>query len=174
MPRPSRITQTHRRFQQELAALCALPEHEINPNQSLEALIPKGQRRQVWKQLQEAGLDLPDLVLSNKIFWVATAAVLAPVLLLVSLLSWTCAFSLIELIMTARRVTRPLAVYPPAGCQSVQEAVLRLTRFHMSDYRNGLWSKEDIAIKVRSIISYSLGLPLEKVTPQTRLLDLCS
>lgn len=55
------------------------------------------------------------------------------------------------------------------GPITVGEAVLYLTRFQ--EYPSHRWSRTEIATKVRLIISESLGVHLEEVKPESRLVE---
>ena len=60
-------------------------------------------------------------------------------------------------------LTRPLAVKPPIACETVHEAVLRLTPFRREDYQAGLRPREELAAKVRLIISEATGVPFAEI-----------
>ena len=149
----------------------ARPE-QIVPTQGLDELIPPVERRRVWQELSDAGLTLAPLSLPSRIFLEAACVVLAPVALLVLLVNWSFVCTAVELYIWAQRVTRPLATQVPAGCKTVQEAVLHLTPFRREDYEAGLWPREAIALKVRLLCAKVTGLPLESVKDETRLTDL--
>src|SRR5262249_6458769 len=132
------------------------------------------ERRRVWQDLRTAGFDVPELALSAYVRLVVTLLVLLPVALVAYAWSnWTVLLSLGELGLLARRLTRPWAIYPPFGCETVQEAVVQLTPFTHADYQAGLWPREEIAAKVRWIVAEVTGVPFEKVTEQTRLNYIC-
>ena len=65
-----------------------------------------------------------------------------------------------------------MAIYPPIGCQTLQEAALQLTPFRKEDYQAGLWPHEDIAGKVRLVICEAIGMPFEAVKEESRLSEL--
>ena len=75
--------------------------------------------------------------------------------------------------LLARKVTRPLTIHPPIGCETMQEAALHLTPFRHEDYKAGLWPREDIAARVRWILARELHIPFEAITEKTSLADLC-
>jgi hypothetical protein len=169
-------SKTKRTFQQLserlLEILPARPE-EMTPSARFDELIPPNDRRRVWEQLRDTGFDLPQLTLSGRGFLAAAFIVLAPVALLAYLFDWSFVFSVAELGILARKITRPLAIHPPIGCETMQEAALQLTPFRHEDYKAGLWPREDIAAKVRWVVSYSLRMPFEEVTEETSLANLC-
>jgi hypothetical protein len=162
-----------RDLEQELRGLLFLPEHGVRMTDRIEALIPPEQRRQVWQELQQAGFELPELRLSPRVFMIAAALVLAPVLLLVlSLRKWSMILCLFELSVIAHRLTRPLAIYPPLGYETIQQLVVHLSRFTMEDYKAGLWTQEEIAARVRQILADTAGVSVERITRDTRLEEL--
>ncbi len=162
-----------REFEQELRSLLFLPEQNLRMSDRIEAIIPAEERRRVWRDLQLAGFDLPELALSPHVFAIAAVLVLAPVLLLVlSLRKLSLLLSLVELSLLAHRLTRPLAIYPPYGCQTVQQLVLHLSRFLPEDYRAGLWTHEEIAAKVRQIFAEAAGVPVQNIADDTPLVEL--
>jgi hypothetical protein len=67
-------------------------------------------------------------------------------------------------------VTRPLAVHIPAGPATVCDAAIYLTSFKDGVRAGYRWSEDEISLKVRLILSESLGIPLERVTPEARLI----
>jgi hypothetical protein len=145
---------------------------EIRPSARFDALIPPGERRLVWSRLQMEGLELPALQLSSRALFLIVVLVLAPVLALYVVLSWTALFSLAELSFLARKVARPWAIHPPRGCETVREAALQLAPFSRQDYQAGLWPRKDIADKVRLIVARAAGVPFESITEETRFSDL--
>jgi hypothetical protein len=161
-------------FEHELRKLMSSPGQNLQISDRIEAIIPAEERRRVWRDLQEAGFDLPELTLSGLVFHVAAVVVLGPVLLLVlSLRKWSLLLCLVELSLLARRLTRPLAIYPPYGCQTVQQLVLHLSRFRREDYKAGLWTREEVSAKVRQIFAEHAGVPVESIMDDTPIAKLC-
>src|SRR5262249_1567373 len=112
------------RFRQELLELIPIPREAVRPAARLEDIIPKTMRRRVWRQLQNRGFRLPQLEVSHAVIgfsvfsvivrsaavvWLNNNPVFGLVILPFALVTWI--------------FTRPLAVHPPAGCQTVREAV---------------------------------------------------
>jgi hypothetical protein len=162
-----------RELEHELQNLVFLREKSIRMSDRIETIIPAENRRRVWRDLQLAGFDLPELTLSPRVLTIAAVLVLAPVLLLVlSLRRLSLLLSLFELSLLAHRLTRPLAIYPPYGCQTIQELVLHLSRFMPEDYKAGLWTDEEIAAKVRQIFAEIARVPVENIKDDTLLMEL--
>jgi hypothetical protein len=168
----SKTGQTLCRLREQLLLATALTPDAITPAARFEALIPDDERRRVWDGLRAGGLALPALELSPRVFLLAALMVLAPVLLLAfAQKNAAILLSVTELGLLARRITRPLAVHPPRGCETVREAVLRLTPFDTRDYKAGLWPPEDIADRVRLLIAEVANLPFESVKRESRLIE---
>src|SRR5262249_42521581 len=158
MATKSKTTQTLHQLQEKLLEILPTLPEEITPSARFGMLIPPADRRRTWQQLQDAGFDLPQLTLSTRLFLTAAFIVLTPVALLAYFVSWSFLFSVAELGLIAHKVTRPLAIHPPIGCETMQEAALHLTPFRKEDYEAGLWSHEEIAAKVRWVVSCSLEI----------------
>jgi hypothetical protein len=159
-------------LQAELATTLGLSVDEVAFTEPFAALVPPSERRRVWQELRQAGFALPELCLSQLLFWAAAVLVLIPAGLLVGFLSWAYAMSTIKFAYVVHKLTLPGAIYPPIGCETLQEAALHLTPFKMEDYRAGLWPDEAIAAKVRWILSCNLDVPFGSITDKTRLEDL--
>jgi hypothetical protein len=169
--RPSKADEVYDRLCEALRS--SATRAEIRPSDRFDILIPPDERRLVWSRLRTEELDLPALRLSGKALLLIVFLVLAPVLALyVAVRSWTALFSLAELSFLARRITRPWAIHPPHGCETVREAALQLAPFSRQDYQNGLWPRKDIADKVRLIVARAAGVPFESITEETRFSDL--
>jgi hypothetical protein len=169
----SKTQRTFRQLQEKLLEILPARPEEITPAARFDTLIPPEDRRHTWHQLHEAGFDLPPLMLSSRVFLAAAFIVLAPVALLAHFFSWSFVFSVAELGLLAHKVTRPLAIHPPIGCETMQEAALQLTPFRQEDYKAGLWPREDIAAKVQLIVARELGIQFEAITAETSLANLC-
>jgi hypothetical protein len=166
----TRFDQVFRGLRAHLLDILPTRPEEISPTQRFDQLIPRVERQRVWQEFREAGFAVPPLRLPSQVFLVVAFVILAPVAVLVLLLSWSFVFALVELSILAQRVTRPLAIELPF--HTVQEAVLYLTPFRREDYRAGLWPREAIALKVRVLFAEAAGRPLESVREETRVSDL--
>jgi hypothetical protein len=156
-----------------LADLVPAPAESISYSSSFATIIPPWSRRRVWQQLCSAGFALPALTLSGPVFILVATVVMFPAWLIVlTVKGWAALFSLAELMVLSHKVTRPLAIHPPIGCETVEEAVLQLTPFRQEEYRAGLWPLEAIAAKVRMHVAEATNTPFSAITPQTRLCDL--
>jgi hypothetical protein len=161
LARRTRFGEVYQSLREQLEEIVPDRTQEITPTQRFDQLIPLAERRRVWQQLQQVGFVLPPLRLPSRVVLASTCIVLAPVALLVLLINWSFAFTAVELYIWARRITRPMAVEVPAGCQTVQEAVLQLTPFRRQDYMAGLWPREAIALRVRMLFARAAGVPLQ-------------
>jgi len=157
----------------ELRNLLPLSGRNLRMSDRIEAISPAEERRRIWRDLQLAGFDLRELTLSPRVFTIAAVLALAPVLLLVlSLRKLSLLLSLFELSLLAHRLTRPLAIYPPYGCRTIEELVLHLSRFMPEDYKAGLWTDEEIGAKVRQIFAEIARVPVENIKDDTLLVEL--
>jgi hypothetical protein len=170
---PSKIDQASEEVRRQLADVLGVPADEIPPCRGFTGLIPSRERRRVWRELQEAGVDLPELRLSSRVLVAIALVVLFPVALLGVLFSWSIVLCLAELHLLAYKVTRPWAIHPPMGCETPHEAAVHVTPFRMEDYRAGLWSHEEIGAKVRLVICRCLDIPYASIHEGTRLADIC-
>jgi hypothetical protein len=161
-----------RRFQETLQEI-APPTKELSGSEELEAILPLEDRRTAWRELQSAGFDLPGLEVSPQVFWIAALMVLTPLgLLCLASRTWFVIWSFVELTFLAYKLTRPLAVHPPAWCRTVGQAALCLRQVRTPDGRGVPWTREEIAERIRMIIAESANLPIDQVTNDARLTDL--
>jgi len=164
---------TFTRLRASLADLVPAPVASISYSSSFATMIRPWSRRRVWQQLRTAGFALPGLTLSGPVFILVAAVVMFPAWLIVlTVKGWTALFSLAELVLLSHKVTRPLAIHPPLGCETVHEAVLELTPFRHEDYQAGLWPPEEITAKVRQMVAEVAGVSFEEIRPETRLCEL--
>jgi len=170
--------------------LLPLSQQEIRMSDRFEAIIPPEDRRRVWQKLQQAGFNLPELTAPPSdfpmltefrcLFFLGMLLVLGPPLLLLAFLGKLVRSSMLkrfqgsffDRIFPRVPPENPLAVNPPIGCETIQEAVLQLTRFKVEDYKAGLWPSELIGARVRQIIAASSGVPFQAIKSETRFIDL--
>jgi hypothetical protein len=163
-----------RTFNQVRAAILAAtdtPRCRIRPGATLTSIIPPERRQAVWDELRRRGLGGPGMdqavvrgcmLVCTVLFWLALllgwgwfrALLIAPIPLLFALY-----------VVTAPDMTVPR--YAP----TVGDLTVFCTRFpdhKASGYR---WSRGDIALKVRLIIAYHLGVPLERIQEETSFVE---
>jgi hypothetical protein len=169
----SKVAQAFHELRQQLGRLVGVAASELILSRRFVDLIPDSERRQVWRQLREAGVELPDLRLPGGAFMVVLLLVCLPVVLLCVVFDISCGLILIEAGALAQKLSRPWATFPECGCETLHEAVLHLTPFAAADYQAGLWPPADIEARVRWIISCSLNVPFASIDRTTRLLDIC-
>jgi hypothetical protein len=162
--REARTSSTLIEFRKRLQDAVPSITTSIDLTERLEDLIPAKDRRRVWKELRDAGLNLPPLRLSQPVVLLGVAAVAGPIaLLMMTFRKASIALSAIEISVLVYRLLRPLAIRAPRGCETVREAALHLTPFSPVDYKAGLWPHEDIVDKVRQIVAEVYGLRFEEV-----------
>jgi hypothetical protein len=137
-----------------LRELISLPPAEIQRSEKLESLIPPKERRRVWSDLRQAGFGLPSLQLAFPTFMSAVILVAVPsILVAIQFGIWSVFLSLPILSILAYWRTRPFAIHPPDGCQTVYQAACYITQFTPEDYKAGLWSHEQVATRVRNVLA---------------------
>jgi len=161
-----------RQFQETLKEVAGRQE-QLSLSDDLETILPVEERRSIWREMQSAGFELPELQLPAGVFWIAAVMILAPlVLLALALRTWFVFLSLGELGFLGYKLTRPLAIHPPDWCRTVGQAVLCRRNICRSDGRPVPWTREEVAERVRMIISECSGVRIEKITDDTPLIDL--
>jgi hypothetical protein len=150
-----------------------LDRHEIRPGTPLEEILPVATRREIWQDLRRQGLRLPGLELSaidrrRSLLDVLRTAVSVAV----SMQRAFDLFLVLALGLAAYRVSRSRAVHFPFGLKTVGELVIYLISFPEHKESGYLWTRNEIALKVRLIVAESMGLPLEVVRPECSFLEL--
>ena len=183
--RPTKPEMTFRLLERKLHELLPSRAQDIHLSDRFETIIPTEDRRRVWRELKLAGLILPDLTvprseLQRSELW---GCLLCPIVLILgfpflfaALVTKALGFTFVDRILSTvfnrifllTRVNEELAIYSPAGCETVQEAVLDLTPFRFEDYKAGLWPPEEIGAKVRHIISEHSGVSFDEIKNDSR------
>ena len=161
---------TFYRLRRELVEVLGVARRDVRPSTRLEDLVPRRRRRAVWQHLRKRGLELPELSLSPRASGIALTGTAAGAALLGACLQGLLALvAMLRLGFAVWLVSRPFAVHICCGPVTVRDAVLYLTPCKGNkDYP---WSHEEIATKVRLIISVSLGLRLEDVRAESRFVE---
>jgi hypothetical protein len=169
----SPIVRTFCRLRSGLIKNAGIARHDVRPATPLDAILPTQVRRGAWKQLQRQGLTLPDLEFSKKEHWrnflIALKATGSSAL---HLQSWYALFFAIPLMFIVSGVRRHRVVQIPLGMTTVGELVIYATRFSEHENSGYRWTRNEIALKVRMIVAESVGMPLEAIQPETRLVEL--
>jgi hypothetical protein len=169
----SPIVRTFCQFRSGLTNILGVARHDVRPATRLDGLLPIEARRQAWKQLQRQGLRLPDLEFSKRDhrhnFWIVLKATGSSA---VHLQSWYALLFALPLMFIVSWACRHRAVQFPIGLSTVGELVIYATRF--SEHKNSgyRWTRNEISMKVRMIVAESVGMPLEAIQPETKLLEL--
>lgn len=161
------------RFRRELLEMVPVARERLRPSARIEDVIPRPVRRRVWQQLRKRGYKLPPLEFSGSAILLSFLAIVARS----AAFAWifnNAVFALAALPFVALTwwTTRPLAIHPPTGCQTLREAVLLATPFRKVDYDAGMWPRADISAKVRAIIALQLAIPFDQVREESRWVDL--
>ena len=136
--------------------------------------------------MRREGLGLPALTVSRRLWWTSVAHVFHVALEIAAWCQNVLGFLvMVPLGLIVFLATRRRAVYVNRrGPRTVREAVYYLTSFR-GDFRERyesirlqreanaehLPSRKEIEIRVRLIIAEHLGVPLERITPETRFID---
>ncbi len=167
------IVRTFNRIRAVLSRDLDVARRHICPEMPLEMLIPVEQRRQVWRDLRAAGLDVPFLELSKKVATTNTLVSLkTAVSLALGLKAWAALFAFLPLQLLAFGASRPLAVHIPPVVRTVGDLVIYLTRFREHNQSGYRWTRNEISTKVRMIVAEAAGRSLEEVQPETNWSDL--
>jgi hypothetical protein len=172
------VVRTFNRLRAVLVNELALSRHQVHPNADLAALIPAPRRRQIWWQLRRQGLRVLPLTLVPRgglLCFLATLT--ATAVFSVGLWCWAGLEVALGLALPAllafglltAGALRPWAVHFPLGMRTVGELVLSLTSVAEHKHSGYRWTKREIGFRVRMLMAYSFGLPLEKVRPEMRL-----
>ena len=156
-----------------LTARAGLPRRAIRPSARLDALIPEADRRRVWAALEEAGLHPPPLALPFRLVLLCfLTMVLGASALALALHTCWGLLAIAPLGLLAYRVSRPWAVDLPPGVETVGALVLSATPYAEHRQSGDRWTRHEIAYKVRLVIAESLGLPVDRVRPESTLAEL--
>ena len=161
-----------RRMQETLHEIAPRTK-ELSGSEELETVLPLEARRATWRELQSAGFELPELEVSRRVFWIAALMVLIPLgMLSLASRTWFVICSIVELTFLAYKLTRPLAIHPPAWCRTVGQAALCLGDVRTPDGRGVPWTREEVAERICMIVAERANVPIDQVTEDTRLADL--
>ena len=166
------LRRTFYRVRAVLTADAGVPRRAVRPAARLDDLIPEADRRRVWAALARAGLDVPPLFLPFRLALLCFLAVVLGAAALALALHPCGGLLAVPLGMVAYRVSRPWAVRRPPEIDTVGTLVLAATPYaehRQSGYR---WTHSEIETKVRLAIAESLGLPLDRVRPESTLTEL--
>ncbi len=168
------IVRSFNRLRVELMRI-GVPRHHVCPEMPLDLLIPGEQRRQVWRRLRQAGLEVPSLEFSTRdITLNALMALKTALSLALASKAWLALLSFAPLGLLAGFARRSRAICYPLGITTVGELVLYLTRFADHAHSGYHWTANEISTKVRLVLAESLNLTLEKVQPESKLYDFAS
>ena len=169
----SPIVRTFGQLRSGLTSVLGLARHDVRPATTLDAILPIEARREAWEQLQRRGFVLPDLEFSEqdhwRNFWIVLKATGSSAL---HLQSWYALFFALPLIFIVSWARRHRAVQFPLGLSTVGELVIYATRFSEHKDSGYRWTRNEISMKVRMIVAESVGMPLEAIQPETKLLEL--
>ena len=139
MGNKTKVGQVFQELCWQLGQILNMSPEDVSASSLFVTLIPPNERRRIWEELRQSGVALPELRLANPVLFLTALIILLPVTVWAILSKNGFAFlCLLELFWIAGKLTRPWAIFPPIGCETVQEAVLANTPFHQKDYHAGL------------------------------------
>ena len=171
-------------FRRAAIQLLGVPRSTIRLNTAMLELLPVRRRRKRWNRLQElTALQLPALQRPGLVKWVGVFFFLA-----LAVVVWSATpiafrgslqFAIISLTLTvlflviAAVVTKPLAVCLPSTCLSVRDMVstLVLLNYGRGPQQGAHRNEEQDWQTVRDIVSSGIGVPVNEVTREARLID---
>lgn len=160
------------RLRRELTRLMSLPRSDITPKTKLGILIPQEQRREVWQALLSSGIQIPSLQRSTATAW--TAAIIVTALPAgLAVITWEPWYLLaaLPLWFVVSLATRPLAVFVPDRVQTISDVVMHTTSMKASDLTDAIPTRREILYKIKVITSEQLGIPIEKITEDSRFTE---
>jgi acyl carrier protein len=182
LPRPSGFCPTARTFfelRSQMVNGAAVERRLVRPKARLEALFPSGLRRP-WRMLRKANPRLPRLVASSAVdtamLW-ATAlcvfsgvAVVAVIWATLGAGAGVIAFLLMALVSGfIIHASSAIGWRLPPGVETVGDVVRLIAPIEVAHGSQGerLLAQQQVLAEVRRITSQQLGLPLEKVQPES-------
>jgi len=169
----SPIVRTFCRLRSGLTKNPGVARQEVRPATPLDAILPTATRRAAWKQLQRQGFRLHDLEFAGQEHWRNfLIALKATGSFALHVQSWYALLFALPLMFIVSRVRRHRAVQFPLGLSTVGELVIYATQFGDHKDSGYRWTRNEITMKVRMIVAESVGMPLEAIQPETKLLDL--
>lgn len=154
-----------------LLEILPVDRKDIHPSTQWEALIPRNQRKAVWKQLKDRGINLPRLEPSSIIYWSIAVILFVPFALLAHRFGswWPVWLGILPPVISAEYLTRPIAVRAPSTFKTVGGAAL-----FMADSLSESTSLNRIEVRegIRRIISEQCDIPIEELTDDTKCSEL--
>lgn len=167
------IVRTFCRVREVLVNVLGVDRRQVRPATPLAALVPPERLGEVLARLRAAGLRAQELerpVVDFPLCFLAVVVGAVTIVLPVALGSWLFALIAVPtgfltcwLAFLGRR-TRVVPV--PLGPRTVGEMTIALTRF--SDHPGHRFTRNEISFKVRLILAYGLGIPLDRVREDSK------
>lgn len=159
-------------LRRKLLDVLPLARADIRPAASMDALLPCADRRAIWRKLRDHDIMLPRLMLGRAAFGVTAVIVTVFTGMLAVLVSINTAVALLALLVPLAYVlTRPLAVRIPFACQTFGDAALWIMPTKGASETPGSMSRSELTRKLDLVIANSLGLPLETIRSDSRLIE---
>jgi hypothetical protein len=146
---------------------------QVRPTSKLADLVPSQRRPELWRALRRQGLQAPPLVPPAGSGWLLLlgAAGASAQLALWLQTPWALAAAL-PLLWLGEWILQREAVDLPAWLTTIEELVMATTSRRDHPTSGYTYTPREIEFKVRLIFAESLGLPLERVRRDSRIVDL--
>ena len=86
--------------------------------------------------------------------------------------TWTALFFVIPIGYLAYLISRPMSIHFPIGMRTVGELAFYMIRFSEHKDSGHRWTSDEIALRVCMVLAESLGVPLERVRRENRMVDM--
>jgi len=164
-----------------------LERKSITPDMQLRDRIPKSREREVWKQIRMAlgpnhlrGLVRPSWL--TRALMTTALALFSVIVIAMIRLSWGAGSTVKEGVLqgvvlglfaaalfgiVAGRLTRPLCIYIPSRMKSIRDLIPR----NLASDRVTGWTREEVAVVVKRLVTEQLGLQGSDYTEDSRFRD---
>jgi hypothetical protein len=171
--RQSSICQTSRAFYKVRKALTeqfGIPRPQVQLETHLVDLLPLTNRRKQWACLSSSLEVRPQLVLSRLVcaIWIFTTILTFAAVLAISKSPFLLIILTPVIFALAYRASRPFADQFPKGMETVKE--LSLIACKLPKNGDGSFTRPDVVLMIRSIVSAQTGVPMEKLTRETHFI----
>jgi hypothetical protein len=170
-PPHTRVGETFDRLRRDISLVRFDVTERCPIGHTIDLVVPRDERRRVWRTLRRKGWKLAPLLLSRRLQLPIVLTFLTAIVFAL-LAQWGILLATVTLLILYWTATRPWAVIPRSDHETLELVALNNTKFRLEDYRQGLWTSELVAARVRLILSRSLNVPVQELTPDKRLVDL--
>jgi hypothetical protein len=170
----SPIARNFFRLRRLLMDSLGLPREAIRPSIALADLVPPEERQRIWPLLEREGVYTPFLTLPPDLKSKVMLLVLAwaSVVALASKSVFAFLIALVDGSYLAYRWSRPWATDVRPETMTLGDVAICITTLEECRRSGYHFSERDIFVKLRLILWQTSQIPYEKITPQTRFIEL--